>query len=431
MRLGTCLLVCTAISATARADVVTDWNIELLDAVRATSTPPPKASRAMAMVSGAVYDAVNAIDGTHQPYVASLNASPTASREAAAAQAARDVLVSLYPARQTAFDARLATHLKAIPGSTARAAGIALGGNAANQMIAARIYDGSSTIVPYTPGTQPGDWRPTAPGNQPALLPNWPAVTPFTMTRGGQFRPAGPPALTSATYTQDYEEVRALGSLNSATRTADQTEIARFWADGAGTETPPGHWNTIARTVGEARGQSISENARMLALLNLSLADAAIVSWDCKYENDFWRPITAIQEGDTDGNSLTVDDDAWTSLLVTPPFPECTSGHSTFSGSAAAVLASFFGTDAIAFETGSDPLPGVMRDFDGFWSAAEEAGRSRIYGGIHFEFSNQQGLSSGAQLGDYVASNFLTVVPEPTSLAILALGVSALLRRKR
>ena len=384
----------------------------------------------MAMVHGAVYDAVNSVDRTHAPYRVLVDAPAGASREAAAAAAAHRALTSLYPSRAAVFDARFAASLDSLGGGSDVTAGVNLGRAAADQMIAWRTNDGATDVVPYAPGTAPGQWRPTPPAHAPALLPNWPDVTPFAISSGSQFRTAGPPVLGGAEYAADYNEVKLLGSMSSAIRTAEQTETARFWADGAGTETPPGHWNSIARSVASAKGTSLSENARLFALLNIAAADAAIVSWDSKYEYGFWRPVTAIREGDADGNAATLADLGWTPLLVTPPFPENTSGHSTFSGAASTVLAEFFGTDDVSFITGSDGLPGVYRSFDGFSDAADEAGRSRIYGGIHFEFSNEQGLAAGRDLGHYVSTNYFTAVPEPSCLPLLGVALLFAARRR-
>lgn len=429
------MLIYTAIAQLAivvpsSADVVTEWNEEVRDTIRATGTPPPRASRAMAMLHGAMYDATNAITQTHQPYRFTGTASG-ASIDAAAAQSARDVLVALYPSRASIYDAKLAAHLAAIPNSPAKSGGISLGSSVAADMVAWRSSDGSNSSSSYTPTNLPGRWQPTAPGFAPALLPQWASLQPFAMAAPSQFRPIAPPALTTAEYAAAVNQVKELGSVTSSTRTADQTQIAQFWANGAGTETPPGHWNRIALEVAETRNLSVADNARMLAQLNVSLADAAIVSWECKYHYDLWRPITAIREADTDGNPLTIDDDTWTPLLITPPFPEYTSGHSTFSGAGAAALAGFFGSDDIAFTIGSDDIADVERSYDSFSAAALESGLSRIYGGIHYSFANTAGLSSGDAVGAYVAANYFAVVPEPASLSLLA-GAGLLgLRRRR
>ena len=240
-----------------------------------------------------------------------------------------------------------------------------------------------------------------------ALLPQWPFVTPFALAHPSQFRTAGPPPLTGAAYAADLDEVRRLGRVDSAERTPEQTLIARFWADGAGTATPPGHWNQIARDVSRQRDTGLYENARTFALLNIALADAGISSWDAKYFHGLWRPIMAIREADRDGNPATAPDPGWSPLLATPPFPSYTSTHSTFSAAGAAVLSSVFGPET-AFTTATDDLPGVIRGFGSFASAAAEAGRSRIYGGIHFEFDNRDGLAAGAAVGQYVAQTQLS-----------------------
>ncbi len=230
----------------------------------------------MAMTHTAIYDAVNSIDDTHFPYHVNLNVPSTTSREAAAAQAAHDVLVNVFPAQQATLATALNNSLSGIPAGPAKTDGIALGSSVAGSIIALRANDHSGDTTPYTPGTLPGQWRPTPPGFAPALLPNWATVTPWTMTSGSQFRdPVGPPALSSAAYAAELNEVKAIGAVNSATRTADQTNIARFWASGGGTSQPTGHFNKIAQTVAAAEGNTLSENARMFALVNLAEADAA------------------------------------------------------------------------------------------------------------------------------------------------------------
>lgn len=387
-------------------DVVLDWNATLLNAIASDKTAPPSASRIMAMMHVAIYDAVNAIEQTHADYYVDAKAPKGASREAAAATAAHQILVSLYPKQEAIFNQQLELSLAEVADGQSEIDGIALGAYVAEQILALREGDGSNDAVEYTPEGKPGYWEPTPSGYAPALLPQWRNVKPFAMTSGDQFRPDGPPALDSAEYAAELNQVKELGSINSTTRTAEQTEIAKFWADGSGTFTPPGHWNQIAERVALSQGNTLSENARLFAMLNIALADAAIVAWDAKYEYDFWRPVTAIRQADNDGNSNTIADPNWTPLIVTPPFPEYTSGHSTFSGAADAVLTSFFG-DNVSFTTSSLGTPGVSRSFDNFSEAADEAGMSRIYGGIHFMSANQDGLASGRALGNYVAQNFL------------------------
>jgi hypothetical protein len=399
-------LVSTRVSARG-TDAVLDWNATLLNAIATDKTAPPLAARNMATVHTGIYAAVYVIDQLRNDYNDYIDAiAPEGvSRKAAVAAAAHRTLVDLYPAQTPTFDTQLALSLAEIADGQFESNGVTLGQFVADLILAWRDNDGSSDAVSYTPGTEPGDWQPTPPGFAPALLPQWSNVTPFAITSGSQFRPKGPPALDSAEYAVEFNQVKQLGNLNSTTRTAEQTEIAQFWADGVGTFTPPGHWNLIAERVALAQRNTLPENARLFALLNIAEADAGIASWDAKYEYNFWRPVTAIQQADTDGNPNTAAEPNWTPLLVTPPFPEYTSGHSTFSGAADAVLTSFFGD--ISFTTTSVGLPGVIRSFDSFTEAANEAGISRIYGGIHFHSANEDGLALGRALGNYVTKNFL------------------------
>ena len=289
----------------------------------------------------------------------------------------------------------------------AKRLGVAWGEKVASEIMLWRSTDGAAMPVAYTPGTRPGDWQPTPPAFAPALLPQWGDVVPFGLQSGDLFRPPPPPALNTAAWAADMNEVKRLGAINSTERTADQTIIAQFWANGAGTETPAGHWNRIAHSISDQRGLSLRQNARLFALLNIALADAAIVSWDCKFAYNLWRPVTAIRNADLDGNGATEKVADWTPLLVTPPFPEYTSGHSTFSGAASRVLEMFFGTDRITFTVDSDGTPGHFRTFTSIAAAANESGMSRIYGGIHFQSANVWGLASGRACGEYVSTRLL------------------------
>ena len=314
-------------------DPVLDWNETLLDAVRTDKTAPPVAARGMAMVHTAAYDAVNAIqhDG-HRGYLYNLPAPRITSVDAAVAQAAHDVLAALFPAQVATFDAKLAQTLATVPDGIRERLGTILGKTTAKLVLNARKNDGSGATAAYTIGTGVGQWQPTPPAfRQDPLLPQWPDVKPFALRAGDQFRPGAAPALTSAEYTAAFNEVKSLGSATSTTRTADQTQVARFWADGAGTATPPGHWNEVAQDVAREQGNSVAENARLFALLDIAEADAGIACWDAKYEYNLWRPVTAIRAADSDGNPATEADATWTPLLATPPFPTYTSGHSTFS----------------------------------------------------------------------------------------------------
>ena len=427
-KLGLGALIAAALlgfAGAARADVILDWNDVLLNAIRVDKTPPPKASRAMAIVNVSIYDAVNGILGGFTPYHVTDPAPAGASAEAAAAAAAHRALGALYPAQQATFDAAYAASLAAIPEGPAKITGVTWGEEVAAAILELRANDGSGATVPWEPPVGGGWWIPTPPAFAASLLPNWPYVTPWAMTSGSQFRQPAPPSPNAADYTTAFREVKRLGRVDSTSRTADQTQIALFWADGAGTETPPGHWITIASGLSSQEGLSLRENARLFALLSITVADAAIVSWDIKYAYNNWRPVTGIQHADQDGNPDTEADPSWLPLIATPPFPSYSSGHSTFSGSSSRLLAHFFGTDDVAFSTVSDALPGVTRSFTSFSQAAEEAGQSRIYGGIHWQFDNTAGLASGRELADLVFFNFLTPVttmstcsPGPTTLCL-------------
>ncbi len=397
------------------SDVVIDWNNVLLQAFRTASTNPLVASRSLAIVHTAMYDAVNSIDRTHEPYAVQLAALPGTSREAAAAAAAHHAISVLFPAQQATFDAALEASLDAVPDGLAEDRGVELGVEVATQILALRSTDGSGTPLAYTPGADPGDWQPTPPAFiQSPLLPNWGNVTPWAMTSADQFEVNNIPALSSAAYTAAFNEVKTLGVATGSTRTADQSQIAKFWANGGGTSTPPGHLNIMAQLAAESQGNTLSENARLFALLNIAEADAAIMCWNMKYGTDFWRPVTGIRAADTDGNPDTAQDASWSSFIVTPPFPSYTSGHSSFSGAAAAVLAAFFGTDNISFTLPSEDLDPLTldRSFTSFSQAAQESADSRLYGGIHWRFDNEDGLSTGTELGEFVAANFLLEVEQ-------------------
>ena len=389
----------SSIGIPANGDVVTDWNTAALDAIRVGKTAPPIASRSLAILHISIYDAVNGIARTNEPYLVQSLTSASASREAAASAAAHKALVTLFPAAASSFDALHAAILAAIPNGPQKAAGIVWGEFVANQILASRANDGSGAIVPPPGGSGPGVWVPTPPAFAPYLLPQWGLVAPFAMSSSSQFRPPGPPSLDSEQYAADYNEVKELGAAVGSTRTEEQTQIALFWADGAGTETPPGHWNSIAQSIAAGQGNTLEENARLFALLNIAMADAAICAWDAKYTFHFWRPVTAINFAEPALN--------WASFIVTPPFPDYVSGHSTFSGAAATVLPLFYGTEDLPFTTGSDFLPGVSRSFSTCLDAAEEAAVSRLYGGIHFRSANEDGLQAGISIGEWTDSHYL------------------------
>lgn len=392
---------------TELVDPVIEWNANALRTIVTAGSPPPVTARNLAIVHAAMFDAVNSIEGGYAPYKFKLVAPVGASAEAAAVSAAYEVLVKLYPKQTATLDSYLSNSLAKITDGQSETDGLALGKAIATSLIALRSTDGAGKTVTYAPESTPGKWRPTAPDFKNAALPQWKDLTCFTMISSSQFRPDAPPALTSRKYAKEINEVKKLGRRNSRKRTDEQTTIARFWADEAETYTPPGHWNQLAGEVAANQGDSLLNNARTFALLNISLADAGVVAWDAKYTYSAWRPIDAVRNADTDGNRATKAQSRWQPLLSTPNHPDYVSGHSTFSGAAAEVLTRIYGKK-FSFTTNSIGLAGVDRSYPSFNAAADEAGMSRIYAGIHTMSANQAGMSSGKALGRYIVENFLT-----------------------
>lgn len=385
-------------SSLSLSEKVLKWNQLALDAIKTTATSPPVASRGLAMLSLAEFEAVNGVTKQYASYYG-LTAPKLTSADAAVAVASHMVLVKLFPTQKAIFDAELYSQLRTPMGGWSKALGMTYGGRIGLKILADRATDGSTTVVPYTSSGQVGFWEPTPPGFVASpLLPQWKNLRPFAMTSSGQYLVTPPPSLTSAEYTAALNEVKDLGSSTSAIRTADQTEIARFWAAGGGTVTPPGMWNEIAVAQIRANSLSATDAARVLAITNVALADAAIASWNAKYTYDFWRPVSAIRKADLDNNPDTTQDATWTSLIGTPPFSSYTSGHSTFSAAAAEVLSHFFGSNT-GFSGTSQGTPGVTRSWTSFRAAAEEASLSRIYGGIHFRFDSEYGVVAGTSVG--------------------------------
>jgi membrane-associated phospholipid phosphatase len=386
------------------ADVALQWNQLALEAIRLTVTDPPIASRALAMVSIAQYDTLAAIEGT-PAYLIHQNVSGPVSLDVALAKAAHTVLFALFPSLRANFDTALNQLLSSITDGAGKTNALNLGLSIGSAILAIRANDGSSNFVEYDGSTAIGLWRPTAPMFEVADEPQWGDVTPFALTSPDEFRPVAPPALESAAYAASVEETKSLGSAASTTRTADQTQIAQFWADGKGSYTPSGHWNVIAQTVALSQGNSLSANVRLFAQLNVAFVDSSIAAWDAKYTYGLWRPIDAIHNADQDNNPATIQDANWTPLLITPFHPEFVSGHSTYSAAAATILANIFG-DNTQFNATAFTLPGITRNFSSFMQAAQEAGRSRIYGGIHYEFTNQAGQALGQQVASAVLARF-------------------------
>lgn len=387
-----------ATGVTGQANAVLDWNTLALNAVRASNSAPTLSTRNLAILNLAMWDAFNSVERTCQPYRFQLAPLPETSTEAAVVGAAHATMRALYPSVSAAADELLATWLAATAASDARDNGIALGRQMAGLMLDLRSGDGSGTQVTYIPSDAPGQWRRTPPFYRPPLDPHWRHVVPFALREVAPFVAPPPPAMDTAEYARDHDEVRLLGALDSTIRTEEQSLIAVFWSDFSYTAMPPGHWYEIAIGILADHGEGLERSARLMALLSLAQADAAIACWEGKYGYNFWRPLTAIQRADEDGNPTTSPDPKWDSWLIAPNFPEYPSGHSTFSRAAAEVLAGFFGTDAVVFTATSDSAPGVRRTYRSLLGCADEVGLSRIYGGIHFEFANREGKRSGARV---------------------------------
>jgi hypothetical protein len=397
-------------------DFVIDWNNVAIDVLRADTTLPGPgfSSRALAIMHGAVFDAVNGIARTHRSIEFLLPAPGGTNMNAAIATAAHAVLTRLYPDQREFLNQRLVQSLAEVPNGIGEIKGIIYGRLVAEKWLFVRRDDGAFDVVEYEINPAPGHWQPD-PLNlgQSAWGPGWGLVDTFGLLGGDQFLPPHPPALSSAQYAQAYNEVKSLGEKNSTTRTAEQTEIGIFWAyDRPGTGTPPVLYNQVTQVIADNHDNTPVENARLFALVNLAQADAGISSWDCKYKEDLWRPITAIRRGAEDGNPDTVADPTWVPLGApgngttipdfTPPFPAYVSGHATFGAAAFQAIARFYGTDQMNFTLTSDELPGVTRSYTSLSQASAENARSRIYLGIHWNFDDVEGRALGGQVGNWI-----------------------------
>jgi PAP2 superfamily len=352
-----------------------------------------------------VYDAVNAIDATHKPYLVRLSASHFASQEAAAAAAAHEVLIKLYPSFQATLDALLQQSLTQIP-NTGKADGVSIGNSVANRILALRNNDGSNAQpIPYVFGNAPGDYQSTPPNfpKQPQFT-HWSRVTPFALESANQFCPGGPPALTSDRYSDAFDQIKTLGIACSTTATADEALTGLFW-NGASQN----YWNEIAQTVSLAHNLTTAQNARLFGLLNLSFADGVIAFYDAKYAYNFWRPVTAIGAAATDRNPETEADPNWLPEVGnTTPDPSYPDAHAVISAAAAEVLTSFFHADHFEFSVTSEVLAGVDCSFTSFLTAAEEATLSRIFAGVDFLFDLTTGQRLGSDVADFAVDKFLT-----------------------
>jgi hypothetical protein len=413
---GIAAIVALASPALARADAVTDWNEIASNAIVTTAGQPPAVSAlSFAIVQGAVYDAVNAIDGGYQPYLARPAANPWDSKAAAAAAAAFNVLKWLFPGQLGTLQPTYDSYMAGLPDMPAgsKAAGVAVGEAAAAAMIVARTNDGRGGGPGTLVGTLPGVWRPTIPFFAQDPAPWVGEVRPFLLPDAEMVRSDGPNALTSAAYAEDFNEVKRLGSRTSTARTADQTEAAIWWqGNGA-------FWNGVTRSIVAGRSLDIVDNARLFAMEDLAAADGFIGCYKDKYYWRFWRPVTAIREADTDDNPATEADASWTPLfdpstaqfgppLSTPPFPDHPSAHSCASSAIVGSMQDFFGTDKISFSAFSARTH-TTRSFERLSDALKEVIDARVWGGIHFRTADVQGAVLGKKVAHWERNYFQPV----------------------
>jgi PAP2 superfamily len=387
---------------------VVQWNRVLLVIVRTPGAQPATVhpTRSFAVMHAAIYDAVNSIDRTHRPYVVQIDhVLRHASQEAAAAAAAHQVLIQLYPTFRAMLDEELQRSLAAIPDGREKAEGIRVGQTVGDQILALRSNDHSDAQpIPYVFGTEPGDYQSTPPNFPPQpQFTHWPLVTPFVLTRADGFRPGRPPALPTEAYADDFNEVKSLGIVDSTTATPDEMLTGRFWNGPI-----QNYWNEITQTAVLSHHLSTARSARLFALLNLSIADGVIAFYDAKYAYNFWRPVTAIRAADPNINPDTQPDPDWLPEVGnTAPDPSYPGAHAVISSVAETVLISFFERDHFVFTVTSEVLPGVERHFTRISAAAREATLSRIFAGQHFRFDLTAGQNLGRQVADFALDHIL------------------------
>jgi hypothetical protein len=391
---GLSLLVILVTAPGAHADIVTDANARAADIVSRLPAPPITV-RMMAIVQVSVFEAVNAVTGRYPPQRAKLTPAPRASVEAAVAAATRTALSKLMPAQQAVIDADYQALLASVPDGPAKAAGVALGEQAATAIVALCADDGMVAPDVYRPHTAAGVYVPTV---GPAT-PHWGKRRPWVMPRGDHFRPGPPPGLTSDTWARDYNEIKAVGGRTSAQRTPEQTAIAKFWEATA----PVVYW-PIARSVAAAPGRDVTDNARLFALAAMAMDDALIAVFDAKYTYNLWRPVTAIRNGDLDGNNATERDPGWTPFIATPMHPEYPCAHCIVSGALGGVLEAEIGAGPTPRLSSASPTAeGAVRTWTSVADFTKEVAQARIYDGVHYRTSTEVGSAMGKKIGELVA----------------------------
>lgn len=390
----------SALSApTARADVVTDWNAQAGQIVMDAKLPAPVANRVLAIVQTSVFEAVNAITRRYPDSTLQLKAPSDASVTAAVAAANHGALVSLLPEQKSAIDAAYDAALTKVSDGQARAEGIALGERAAAAIVARCADDGATVVETYRPRTEPGVYLPTA---VPAVL-QWPQRRPWLMKSASQFRPAPPPALDSALWARDYNEIKAIGARKSTTRTAEQTEIARFWE-----ATQPSIYHAVVRAVADQPGRDITRNARLLVAVTQGMDDALIAVFDAKYHYNFWRPFTAIRNGDMDGNDATERDPSWMPFIDTPMHPEYPCAHCILASTVGTILKSEMGNGPFPTLTTTSPTAkGASRSWATVDDFVQEVNNARIYDGVHYRNSTEVGAAMGRRMGELAVNKYL------------------------
>lgn len=406
--------ICLALAPRAdaqRLETVLQWNLLMQEAVVTAGANPPTVfvHRPMAIVSVAVFDAANSFERRYHDYVTHVTPARGASPDAAVAQAAHDTLAALLPSLRARFDAALAESLAGIPPDAARE-GAVVGAAVAKAVLDVRADDGWSRTPPeYLLPSTPGYWQATLPANAAATFTHYPDVRGFVIVHGRRFLMEAPPALTSTRYAADFNETKALGAVNSTTRTPEQTQMARIWHGVGTTTTSPNLWNTVLADLARTEGWSGLQAARGFGLLNMTQHDALLTAFTGKFLYGFWRPITAIREAARDGNAATDSDPGWTPLLSTPPYPGHPGNRACLSASQARLLERLFGRADLPVRVTWNVPNGtpVTRDYASALQLADEEAKSRIWGGIHFEFESLASKGVCTQLADYAADNVL------------------------
>lgn len=402
-------LICTLASCVllyanrARADAVTEWNAITVETALSATPDPVLNTRTETIAQVAVFEAVNSIVGDYEPYNEKIEAPQGASADAAAIAAAHRVVSRLHPEAAPKLDAAREHSLATIPDGASKDDGIAVGVAAADAILALRADDGLDLPVPYTPGTRPGEYRPTPPDHTPAFRPGFGQVATFVIHNGRQFRSAPPPGLRSKKYARDFDEVKRVGAAESTERPADRTQVARFYeiADADSIYYP------AARQIVATRSRTLSENARLFALLAMAMWDSAVACFETKYHFNFWRPVTAIREAHTDGNPSTAPDPRWLSAVFTPPFPSYPSGHASFGAAARAVLEQELGPDGHIITLTHPAVPDIVLRYTTFKQITDDVDDARVYGGVHYRFDQEAAALQGKRVGAYVLQHAL------------------------